>query len=145
LIPLKYVTHGRWTPDLRLPFHQHGITASAVGDRDRGTEYTAAVTLQTSLHLSLRPKPESRVSVVSTIHFRNLVRIAMSQTYRPYLVSVESLGRIACMQCVKAACCYRCSEVCVYLCVDHNSTICCAKTDEPIEMPFGMWTRVGNV
>jgi len=34
------------------------------------------------------------------------------------------------------------SEVCVCLFIGHNGEP--YKTDEPIEMPFGLWTRVGS-
>ena len=44
-----------------------------------------------------------------------------------------------------AACCYRPSSV-VCPSVGRSVTIMsCAKTAEPIEMPFGIWTRVGPV
>jgi len=38
-------------------------------------------------------------------------------------------------------CCYRSAVVCVSVCL-LVSTMSCAKTAEPIEMPFGAWTRV---
>jgi len=47
------------------------------------------------------------------------------------------LGRIACMQCIDAVFCYRCSMACVCL---SDTAMSCAKTAEPIKMPFGMWT-----
>jgi len=50
---------------------------------------------------------------------------------------------MACTQCKLAAHYYRCSVVCVS--VDLLvTTVSLAKTDEPIEMPFGLWTWVGR-
>jgi len=42
-----------------------------------------------------------------------------------------------------AAYCYRCSVVCVSVCL-LDITVSCAKTAEPIEMPFVLWARVGQ-
>ena len=66
-------------------------------------------------------------------------------------------GRIAYTGCKNAACCYRCSvvcvsvsvclSVCVCLCLSVcllDTTVSPAKTDEPIEMLFGLWTRVSK-
>jgi len=56
-------------------------------------------------------------------------------------------GRIAYTGCKNAACCYRCSVVCVCLCLSVcllDTTVSPAKTDEPIEMLFGLWTRVSK-
>jgi len=36
--------------------------------------------------------------------------------------------------------CYRCNAACLRACL-LMTTVSCAKTDEPIEMPFGMWTE----
>jgi len=50
---------------------------------------------------------------------------------------------MACTQCKLAAHYYRCSVVCVS--VDLLvTTVSLAKTDEPIDMPFGLWTWVGR-
>jgi len=37
------------------------------------------------------------------------------------------------------ACCYRCSLICVSVCL----LVTPAKMAQPIELPFGLWTRVG--
>ena len=52
------------------------------------------------------------------------------------------LGRIVFKECQNTGYCYRCSVVCVYVClsVGHNHEL--HKKDKPIEMPFGTWTRV---
>jgi len=50
------------------------------------------------------------------------------------------LGRIAVLKYVDPAYCYRLSSV-VCLSICHSREPC--KTAEPIEMPFGLWTRVG--
>jgi len=42
-----------------------------------------------------------------------------------------------------AAYCYRRSVVCVSVCL-LDITVSCAKTAEPIEMPFVLWARVGQ-
>jgi len=39
--------------------------------------------------------------------------------------------------------CYRCSVVCVSVCL-LDITFSCAKTAELIRMPFGVWTRVAQ-
>jgi len=48
------------------------------------------------------------------------------------------LGVIASMDCKDAAYCCRCSVVCLL-----DTTVSLTKTDEPIEMPFGLSTRMG--
>jgi len=53
------------------------------------------------------------------------------------------LGRIACAECKDAAYCYRCSVVCVCVCL-LDITVSCAETDGPSKMPFGVWTSVGR-
>jgi len=45
------------------------------------------------------------------------------------------------MQDKDAAYCYRCSVVCQSVCL-LDTTVSPAKTAEPIEMLFGLWTRV---
>jgi len=79
----------------------------------------------------------SRVLLSEDIHFRILP------------------GRIAYTGYKNAACCYRCSVVCVSVsvcvCVSACLSVCLldttvspAKTDEPIEMLFRLWTRVSK-
>jgi len=58
----------------------------------------------------------------------------------PYLLTI--LGRIAYEQCIDAAYCYECSVVCVSVFV-MVITMSCADSVEPIEMSYGVWTRVG--
>jgi len=62
-------------------------------------------------------------------------------------ISSEIIGHITAnsIRCC-VACCYHCSMVClcIYLSVYLLITIVrCAKTNEPIEIPFGAWTRLG--
>jgi len=61
------------------------------------------------------------------------------------------LGRITFTQCIYAAYCYRCRmfflSVCLSLCLSVCVTVTrmyCAKTTEPIEMPFERLTGVGQ-
>jgi len=56
--------------------------------------------------------------------------------------SLLVLGVIASMDCKDAAYCYRCSVVCLCVCL-LDTTVSLTKTAEAIEMPFGLWTRVG--
>ena len=61
------------------------------------------------------------------------------------------LGRIAYTQCKYAASCYRYRVVCVSVCLAVCLSVCLSvghsrepsKTDEPIDMPFTLWTRMG--
>ena len=46
------------------------------------------------------------------------------------------------MQCINSACYFRCSVVCVYVCLLFT-VMSCAKTAKPVEMLFGMWACVG--
>ena len=56
------------------------------------------------------------------------------------------LGHVECIECKDAAYCYRCSAVCVRVPVYLSDIIMrCAKTDKPIEMPFGVWTCAGPI
>jgi len=68
---------------------------------------------------------------------------------RPLIVSKQRnenrwhltlFGCLACIQCKDAAYCYRCCVVCVFV---GHIYMSCAKTAEPIEMLFGVWTSVG--
>jgi len=67
--------------------------------------------------------------------------------YRPFQVSQHTVfecfhlffNRIACMQCVPVACCYRCSVVCVSVCL-LVTTMTCAKM---IKLPFDLCTWMG--
>jgi len=60
------------------------------------------------------------------------------------------LGRVACAYCEDAASCYRCSvRLGVFLCAAVCQSVCllgttvsCAKVDELIDVPLGVWTRV---
>jgi len=53
---------------------------------------------------------------------------------------------MASTECVDAAYCYRCSVVCVSACVClMDTTVSCANMAEPIEVLFGIWTRVPRV
>ena len=66
---------------------------------------------------------------------------------RPFQVSQHTVfecshlffNHIACMQCVPVACCYRCSVVCVSVCL-LVTTMTCAKT---IKLPFDLCTWMG--
>jgi len=51
------------------------------------------------------------------------------------------LGHIAYTECKDAACCYRCSVVCLCVCL-LVTTVSPTETAEPIEMPFGLWALV---
>jgi len=50
------------------------------------------------------------------------------------------LGCVAYTECDR---CYRCSVVCVCVCL-LDTSVSPAKTAEPVEMLFGLWTRVGR-
>jgi len=55
------------------------------------------------------------------------------------------LGRIACTECKDAAYCYHRGMVCLPTCVCLlDTTLNHTKTDEPIDVSFGLWTRVGQ-
>ena len=53
------------------------------------------------------------------------------------------LGRIACAEGKDAASCYSCSVVCLSVVCLLFTSVSTTKTAEPIEMSFGLWTRVG--
>jgi len=48
------------------------------------------------------------------------------------------LGRIACMQCIDAVYCYKCSVVGVSVCLS------CAEPVKAIKMTFAVWTWVNS-
>jgi len=53
-------------------------------------------------------------------------------------VFIHLLGCIS--ECKDAACCYSCSVICLL-----DTTFSLIKTAQPIEMPFGLWTRVSPI
>jgi len=55
------------------------------------------------------------------------------------------LGRIACTECKDVAYCYHRGMVCLPTCVCLlDTTLNHTKTAEPIDVSFGLWTRVGQ-
>ena len=87
------------------------------------------------------------LTVLDFVHRLNEKNFTLSSKMRTKETELL-LGRIACRptQCIDAAYCYRCNVVCVCVCVrlvTAVTTVSCAKTDEPIEMLFGVWTWVG--
>jgi len=83
-----------------------------------------------------------------SVDFLEIFELLMMIVLRSLLVfELVLLGHIACIQCIDAVCCYRCSRIFVSVClsvclsVGHNCESC--KMTEPIEMPFGAQYGVG--
>ena len=79
-----------------------------------------------------------------TLDFENLQEKYYTEgTAHNYQCFLLLLDDIACTPCIDAACCYRCSVVCLsvslcacLMCVSRDSVLC-RKTAAPIEMPVG--------
>ena len=110
--------------------------------------------------------PEKRKCFLNTCDVVQYVTWCLLQAWMPFyhncawtisqchpvnacLIDFQSLlGHIACMQCIDAAYCYRCSVcvcvcICLVMCVCLSVTVNCAKTIEAVKMLFVLWTRIG--
>ena len=65
----------------------------------------------------------------------------LTARHRAYLQTL--LGRIAWAESKGTAYCYRCSLICVSVCLSAGHSRKPYKMAEPIDIPFGMWTRAG--
>ena len=116
--------------------------------------YTAA---QSMLHIVSYTRQRSYTrSVCDTVVVRQKTRMlshllglflfclsthTLTAKHRAYLQTL--LGRIAWAESKGTACCYRCSVICLSVCLSAGHSRTPYKMAEPIDIPFGMWTRVG--
>jgi len=77
------------------------------------------------------------------------IRVSVKRFRVSFCIYSTEHSRYACLWLVGARCLHCCRELLVFeggngqIFVKHRDSFRCAKTAEPVEMPFEMWTRVG--
>jgi len=129
-----------WLSDWLIDWHRWASGSSPVAQEVRRRPVLGGVASSrrrrqhAASHVRRQPSADSRRCTFS-------VRITASSPFINYRYERKRFPDIFCISRSRRVCCVVYVSVSVWL---SDILMSCAKTDEPIEMPFGIWSRVGT-